>query len=144
MRWIHPLLIGIALSPAAPLQAAPQSADVAAAPAEASQTLTLQVVQAILNTEDPDNAVLDIQLAPDSTHAFARFTEDHVGKRMALLADGRVLTSPVIMGPITEGRLRITPGVGDYAIAPEEFRAIADKLATRQAVIQARLLPAGQ
>lgn len=142
MRWTHPILIGIALALAAPLQAT-QSADVAA-PAEASPSLTLQVVRAILNTEDPDNVVLDIQLAPDSTHALARFTEDHVGKRMALLADGTVLASPTIMAPITAGQLRITPGVGDYAIAPEEFRAIAGKLAAGHGLIQARLLPAGQ
>lgn len=142
MRWTHPILIGIALALAAPLQAT-QSGDVAA-PAEASPSLTLQVVQAILNTEDPDNVVLDIQLAPDSTHAFARFTEDHVGRRMALLADGKVLASPTIMAPITAGQLRITPGVGDYAIAPEEFRAIAGRLAAEHALIQARLLPAGQ
>jgi preprotein translocase subunit SecD len=41
---------------------------------------------------------------PAGAQRFARITTDNVGKRFAIVLDGRVISAPHIMGPITGGK----------------------------------------
>lgn len=116
-----------------------------AAPARASatetaQTLSLTVSQAVVRKEErTGQSVLDIRLAPQSQAAFAEFTERHVGQRIALRADGRLLLAPTIREPIREGRLTISPGVGTGAMSPREMNDIAARLGSGAATIEVAL-----
>lgn len=109
---------------------------------ETAQTLSLAVAQATVRKEErTGQSVLDIRLAPQSQAAFAEFTERHVGQRIALRADGRVLLAPTIREPIREGRLTISPGAGAGAMSPREMNDIAARLGSGAATIEVALQP---
>lgn len=115
MRRFHGILLGLVLS--SPLVAL-----------AASPSLSLEVSKAAVVKDEADGSQrLDVELAPPSRDAFARFTESHVGKRISLLANGKVLTTVTVQSPIAEGKLTISPGQGRYGLTPAEL----DKLATR-------------
>ncbi len=75
-----------------------------------SQTLPLAITveQASLGV-DPASGLsyLEIRLTPDSSKAFATFTDMNVGKQATLSIDGKVVITPTIMGPILDGKLQI-------------------------------------
>jgi preprotein translocase subunit SecD len=52
-------------------------------------------------------------------------TRQHVGRRLAIVLNGEVLSAPVIMGPITAGRAQVTLGAG----APDQLLRAARDLA---------------
>lgn len=109
---------------------------------EAAQPLSLAVAQAVVRKEErTGQSVLDIRLAPQSQAAFAEFTERHVGQRIALRADGRLLLAPTIREPIREGRLTISPGLGAGAMSPREMNDIAARLGSGAAAIEVALQP---
>jgi preprotein translocase subunit SecD len=51
-----------------------------------------------------------IRLTVEATAAFARLTEDNVGKKLILLLDGEEIMSAVIMEKITKGEIVATTG----------------------------------
>jgi hypothetical protein len=116
MRYALPLL-------GATLVAMSSSAQAASPPTavSADQILSLIVSRADIRTDDRGGQpTLDIQLAPESRQAFARFTAANVGKAVALRTDGRLLATPVIRAPIENGSIALDPGVGDYSIPVSE------------------------
>lgn len=48
--------------------------------------------------------VVAFQFTPHGQAAFAALTREHVGKRLAIMVDGKVISAPVIKEPITGGR----------------------------------------
>lgn len=126
----------------AAIAALAMAAPVRASAEEATQPLSLAVVQATVRKEErTGQSVLDIRLAPQSQAAFAEFTERHVGRRIALRADGRLLLAPTIREPIREGRLTISPGLGAGAMSPREMNDIAARLGSGAAAIEVALQP---
>lgn len=52
-------------------------------------------------------SIVEVQLDADGTRVFADLTAAHVGDKIAIALDGRVLASPVVNEPITRGQLWI-------------------------------------
>lgn len=61
--------------------------------------------------------VLAFTLTDEDARTFGEWTGDHIGERLAMVADDEVLTAPSIQGAITGGRLQIT---GDYTRSEAE------------------------
>lgn len=126
----------------AAIAALAMAAPVRASATETAQALSLTVSQATVRKEQASGQqVLDIRLAPQSQAAFAEFTERHVGQRIALRADGRVLVTPVIQTPILGGRLTISSGIGAQALSPREMNDIASRLGSGATAIEVALQP---
>jgi preprotein translocase subunit SecD len=64
-----------------------------------------------------------ILLTEDAGLRLARFSSRHIGERMAIVVDGRVVSTPRIMAEISGGRALVHGGFDEA-----EARAIADKL----------------
>jgi len=64
-----------------------------------------------------------ISLTESSRQAWARTTQESLGKQLAIIVDGQVLLAPVLQSPIPGGQIAIT---GNYST--EEVQAIAAKL----------------
>jgi preprotein translocase subunit SecD len=106
------------------------------------QILSLIVSQADIRTDDRGGQpVLDIQLAPESRQAFARFTTANIGRAVALRADGRLLATPVIRAPIENGSIALDPGVGDYALSLKDMATIVDRLSSGKTRIEVSVQP---
>ncbi len=78
---------------------------VAAVVSATAAPLSLTVLNAEAATDTVLGApVVNIELDPDSTTAFAEFTTENVGKTAALSVDGEVITAPLIREPILGGK----------------------------------------
>ena len=66
---------------------------------------------------------VDFSLTPEGTKRFAEVTGQNLGKRLAIVIDGRLITAPVIQSPITGGRGQIT---GNFT--KQEAKNLAAKL----------------
>ncbi len=67
-----------------------------------------------------------VSLTPPGRVEFAALTRDNVGRKLAILLDGRVSSAPVIQSAITGGQMSITMGAGPSPHA--EARALAAAL----------------
>ncbi len=54
--------------------------------------------------------VVQVTLAPDGSKALARFTRNHIGRRIRVTAAGRLVSSAVIRDVITGDMLEIASG----------------------------------
>ena len=54
-----------------------------------------------------------LQFTAQGTQTFAKVTEENVGKRLAIVLDGKVMSAPVIQGAILGGNAEIT---GDFSV----------------------------
>jgi preprotein translocase subunit SecD len=68
-------------------------------------------------------------VALDTTGArqLAELTRQHVGHKVAFVLDGTVKSAPIVMSPITGGRLMITMGGNPRATEEARLLAIALK-----------------
>jgi beta-lactamase regulating signal transducer with metallopeptidase domain len=66
---------------------------------------------------------IDFTLTPDGTRAFAALTRDNVGKRIAILIDGQVVSAPVVREAITGGKGQISG-----AFTEAEARDLAERI----------------
>lgn len=57
-----------------------------------------------------DRPALSMALASEAQSQLAKITTDHVGQSLALIVDGKVVSEPRIVSPITQGRIQLTPG----------------------------------
>jgi preprotein translocase subunit SecD len=55
-----------------------------------------------------DDVSILITLTDEGTKKFADLTKEMVGKRLAITANNRLLSAPVVQQPITEGTLQIS------------------------------------
>lgn len=76
-----------------------------------------------------------VVLSPISAARFAKLTAANVGRKLAIILDGRVTSAPILMDRIDGGKLVIQLGAGD----PTRLRHDAQELA---AVLTAGALPA--
>ena len=69
---------------------------------------------------DGDSWVVDVSMTAAGRERLAEVTSAHVGERLGMVVDGRLVTAPVIRAPLTEGRALL---VGNFDA--EEARRIA-------------------
>jgi preprotein translocase subunit SecD len=89
--------------------------------------ITTKDVDAADATQDPQTLGADVRvsLGPDGADRFYGFTQEWVGRRLAIVIDDHIESAPVVRGPIRGGKISITMGVG----APDEQLANARRLA---------------
>jgi len=73
--------------------------------------------------ELPSSYEVNLEFKPDGAQRFAEYTRNNVGRILAIVIDGVVISSPRIENPIPEGRARIT---GDFTY--DEARSLAVQL----------------
>lgn len=66
---------------------------------------------------------IDFSLSPDGKERFAKITGQNIGRRLAIVIDGQLITAPTIQSRITGGQGQIT---GSFT--PQEARDLAAKL----------------
>jgi preprotein translocase subunit SecD len=67
--------------------------------------------------------IVDVSMTAAGREAFARATEQHVGRHLAMVVENRLVCVPVIRAPITVGRARIEGG-----FTRDEAERIAERL----------------
>ena len=70
-----------------------------------------------------DRPAVDVILTEAGKEKFAEFTGANIGKRAAILVDGKLVTAPIIRAPILQGRALIN---GDFT--EQEAKRIAEGL----------------
>ncbi len=73
---------------------------------------------------------VSLEFKPAGGRVFAQITGDNVGKRFAIVLDGRVQSAPNISEKIGGGRARITMGASDYNTQLDEATVLALVLRT--------------
>ena len=63
---------------------------------------------AVASTGWQDYWQVDFSLTPSGTGQFAEVTGQNIGKRLAIVIDGQLITAPIIQSPITGGKGQIT------------------------------------
>lgn len=89
-----------------------------------AETLNLRVTRGQISQAGD---TLDIELARQSQRDFATFTQLHVGQRIAIMLDDKVLISPMLRGPIfaSSGQLSLP-----LPLSPDEVQKLRDRLST--------------
>lgn len=108
-------------------------------------------VESVGITPDPftGTPLVSLAFAPEASEAFARITGAQVGKTMAIVLDGRLLSAPRINGRITGGRVSIEGVTMEEAetlaesiretvggVTPREFFRRTLDIATPEAVVE--------
>jgi hypothetical protein len=70
---------------------------------------------------ESDEPQIGVELTPGGAKKFSALTEGNIGKRLAILVDGNVISAPIIMAHITGNRTMIT---GNFT--ENEAKRIAD------------------
>lgn len=73
---------------------------------------TASEIRSVTVTSTPTNgrpAGVEVTFGPAATQALSTYTTMHVNEPMPLALDGKIVAVPIIMSPITEGDLLITP-----------------------------------
>jgi preprotein translocase subunit SecD len=75
----------------------------------AGDLINLKIAKAE-KSHDPrsDVPVLNIRLSDSDSHSFGDWTSRHVGAKISLMIDGRVVNQSVLRGPITGGSLQVS------------------------------------
>jgi preprotein translocase subunit SecD len=76
------------------------------------------------------------RMSPASAQAFAEFTRRNVGRKAAIVIDGRTMSTPIIQEPILGGSGQIT---GDFTV--EEARRMAAGLASGTSKMTIEIVP---
>jgi len=87
------------------------------------------VKSAVASKSRQDYWQVDFSLTPDGTARFAEITGQNIGKRLAIVIDGQLITAPVIQSPITGGKGQIT---GNFT--EQEAKDLAAKI--NQAIVK--------
>lgn len=93
-------------------------------------------VQAVELTVEPasDRTAVVVTLDRRGAERFAEVTAETVGKKLAIVLDGRVLMAPVVQMTIPGGQLQVSMGAGDPATVRRDAEALA-------AAVRAATLP---
>jgi preprotein translocase subunit SecD len=86
-----------------------------------------------LRTGEP---VISFTMTSSSARAFAELTGRNVGRKAAILIDGRMVSAPVIREPILGGSGQVS---GHFS--PEEAREIALRLSSGAAKMEIAIVP---
>ena len=80
-------------------------------------------------------AALSLWLADDAAAAFAALTEASVGRALAVVWDGRVLTAPVVESPIRNGMVMVTGlGAAEAERLADALREVTEAAASASAM----------
>lgn len=79
-----------------------------------------EIVDARAMPDVEGGAAIMLTLTPDAAQRLARLTTAHVGKPLPVTLDGRLLVSPTLAAPITEGVIEVG---GHFAVAEAEALA---------------------
>ena len=85
------------------------------------------VARAHVGFDNFNQPMVSLEFTETGKETFAKLTEANVGKRLAIMLDGRVVSAPVVREAITGGRAQVTLGVNS---SPAALMAEAQRLAT--------------
>ncbi|MGA3285589.1 MAG: hypothetical protein ABSD57_14170 [Verrucomicrobiota bacterium] len=63
---------------------------------------------AVVSTSRPGYSQIDFSLTAEGKKRFAEITRQNIGKRLAIVIDGQLITAPTIQSVITSGKGQIT------------------------------------
>jgi preprotein translocase subunit SecD len=86
-----------------------------------------EVADATIGSDQNGLRTVDLTLRSQGTALLARYTAEHVGESMAIVLDGQVVSSFVVMEPIVDGRLQISVA-GDGGSQLAEAQALVTTL----------------
>ena len=66
------------------------------------------IKSARVSTDSLGHPVIEIAFTKNGTEQFATLTEKSVGKRLAIVIDGKLCSAPVIQSPISSGKAQIS------------------------------------
>jgi protein-export membrane protein SecD len=92
----------------------------------------------VAHTGEP---MVDLQLNASGTQAFGRFTSYNVGRRLAVVLDGVVLSAPEIRNAVLSGRASVVGGLTSQDASQLAVQLIAGGLTSRLAVVEERVIP---
>jgi preprotein translocase subunit SecD len=94
------------------------------ATAAAAEPLLFDVAQANPGFDQRTNEpIVSFRFTPESARKFAQFTSENVGRAAEIRLDGKVLSRPIIQGPILGGTGQIS---GSFTV--EQARDLAARL----------------
>ena len=130
------LLIGKALFPlpAIPLGGAASVAPVGSAMAPPEDNVGLEIRNAVIAYDRRDRPAIRARLTPRSAVAYFRFTRFYQGRIIELLVDGRVVSAPRIVEPITGGLILLSG-----SLTYEQAARIAQRLKAHDARLTVRV-----
>jgi preprotein translocase subunit SecD len=104
-----------------------------------AQSISIVITQAE-PAFDPraDEPMIAFRMSPDSAQAFAELTKRNVGRKAAIVIDGRTMSAPIIREQILGGLGTIT---GDFTV--EEARRMAAALASGTSKMTIEIVPEG-
>lgn len=70
----------------------------------------------MVETATGQQYVVQLTLTDEGASTFAKITEENLGKRIAIIYDGEVVSAPTVQSAITGGQCEIT-GLGSYEVA---------------------------
>jgi preprotein translocase subunit SecD len=110
---------------------------VAAAPA-AAEPLSLTIVEARAGADAATGLpVVTLTMSAESASAFAAFTGQNVGRRVALMVDGETVSAPVVREPILGDVVQISGSIAGL----DGARALAARLAAGSAHVSVDVVP---
>jgi hypothetical protein len=88
----------------------------------ASQITSVKLTTGHTSPQVPE---VELTFGPVATEALATYTTSHIGQPLPLALDGRILTAPIILSPLTGGDVIITtPSVPDAGLSAAALAAI--------------------
>ena len=78
------------------------------------------IAQAKVVSDANDRHMIELTFTDTAGKKFGKATEQHLGKPLAIIVDGKVIFAPVVRTPITDGKAQVTG-----AFSKEEAERIA-------------------
>lgn len=74
---------------------------------------SMDIADARVQLDEWRRPIVMVEFTREGARRFAELTRQHLGDKLAILIDGRVMSAPVIQTEIAGGRAQITMGAGD-------------------------------
>jgi preprotein translocase subunit SecD len=88
----------------------------------AGDLINLKIVKAEKGFDQRPVVVLNMRLSESDSRLFGEWTLRHVGAKVSIMIDGRVVSEPRLLSPITGGSLQVS------GLAESEIDALIPKL----------------
>ncbi len=82
----------------------------------------------VATSDDHPTPFVFAELDGEGRRQLAEVTSANVGRKMAIMVDGQIVTAPVITGAITAGRIQVDVGSTDPAVMKDEAYALVAAL----------------
>lgn len=87
------------------------------------------VAEAHVVTGPHGKVLIEFTFTPEAGSEFAALTRQNVGRRLAIVVNGRILTAPMVREPILSGKVQID---GNFADAAEAKKVVDEMMGTRR------------